>query len=167
MDNFFLSCPARMSDGREFTDHRSSQIREEIFKYNNCLSSENEARSFRIKNGDEIMDHKWNTHIKDSFCYPRDHSYHHHTKSLVSNEYNNAELLSYNGLLPKPSNHPIDFHYRMTLTKKSKNDFDNHVNKNVMHSGYPVSHCTQKYKKTNKYIPTNLYFMNHELERRS
>jgi hypothetical protein len=51
MDNYFRGCPAVMSDGRLFTDYRSSQVREELFRHRNCVISENEARTLRIDNG--------------------------------------------------------------------------------------------------------------------
>ena len=51
-DNFFHECPPMMDDGRLFTDYRSSQVREEVFKHKYCTLSQNAPRTFRIESAD-------------------------------------------------------------------------------------------------------------------
>ena len=38
MDNYYQGCPPMMNDGRGLTDYRSSQVREERFKYKYNIS---------------------------------------------------------------------------------------------------------------------------------
>ena len=68
MDNYFLTCPAMMSDGRLFTDYRASQVREDVFKRNNKLATENDTRSFITKNGDRILNNQWNNITHTFLC---------------------------------------------------------------------------------------------------
>ena len=102
MDNFFQGCPPMMDDGRLFTDFRSSQVREEIFRQKNCVISENEARTLRIDDADAIMDNEWN-YLRDTrSCFPQKNCFHKNLSTRVTTAYNNAELLAYNGDIPAP-----------------------------------------------------------------
>jgi hypothetical protein len=91
-----------MDDGRLFTDYRSSQVREELFRFKNCVISENEARTLRINNAEQIMDDEWEKLLASRSCFPRKNCYHTYPRTLTSTAYNNAELLAYNGMLPSP-----------------------------------------------------------------
>ena len=72
MDNYFPNCPARMDDGgRPFTDFRSPQVREELFKQKNGLITENEARTFRIENAEDIADEDWKRFSTTYACPPK------------------------------------------------------------------------------------------------
>lgn len=121
MDNYFKQCPPKMNDSRGFTDYRSSQVREEFFRHNNCLKSENETRLFRTDNADVIIDNEWESILNKNYCRPNKYCYHLAPTTRVTNEYNTAELLSYNGKLPKHScsNMQGCQHYRATETTKS------------------------------------------------
>jgi hypothetical protein len=152
-----------MNDGREFTDYRSSQVREEIFRYKNCLSSENETRTFRINNGDKIMDNEWNYLMKNKYCFPRKNCYHHNPKTLVSSTYNNGEVLAYNGIIAQPKCQNRCHHYRLTLTEQAKKQYDNCADENMVNSGYPVSRCPKKCNRSKRRIPDGLYFTDQEL----
>lgn len=63
MDNRVQQCPPMMSDGRLFTDWRSSSTREQYNKYINDIPSEYDYRAFLINNAQTIMDNEW-THIR-------------------------------------------------------------------------------------------------------
>jgi hypothetical protein len=161
MDNYFKGCSPMMDDGRLFTDYRSPQVREEIFKYKNCAISENEARTMRIENGEHIMDNDWAQIRNTKSCFPRKNCFHKQPSTKVTTDYNNAEILAYNGDLPAP---PCDIgchDYRLTRTRGSmagrtdctptkKNGFD----------GYPANRCPNRCAKTNRLVPDGLYVLN-------
>ena len=59
MDNFFKDCPAVMSDGRAFTDYRTSSRREQYNKMINGIVREDDYRMFLQQNANTIMDNVW------------------------------------------------------------------------------------------------------------
>jgi hypothetical protein len=138
MDNYFTDCPAMMSDGRIFTDYRSSQVREEIFRDKNCLLSENQTREFRYRNGEKILDYEWNN-IKSNYgCYPKKKCFHKSPVTRTTSIYNNAELLAYNNVIPAPGCDVYCDDFRATKTaglnsgcKEVLSGFD----------GYPIAKC--------------------------
>lgn len=155
-DNFFLECPPMMEDGRLFTDYRSSQVREEVFRYKHGVISENEARTLRIDNGEMIMDEEWEHLRKTKSCFPRKACYHQSPKTLVSTVYNNAEILAYNGKLPAPKCHPGCHDYRLTVTQGSLAGKPNCSESNGMNS-YPADRRPQKFPRTSRILPDGLY----------
>lgn len=157
MDNYYNMCPPMMDDGRLFTDYRSSQIREEVFKYKNCAISENEARTIRIDNGEEIMDEEWDYLTATKSCFPRDKCYHQHPTTRVSTFYNNAELLAYNGELPAPKCNRGCHDYRLTVTKGSRAGKKNCHSVVEPGSGYPLDRCPRRCARTNRLLPDQLY----------
>lgn len=128
MDNYFQQCPPMMSDGRGLTDYRSSQVREELFRYKNGLTSENEARTFRINNADEIMDNEWNALKKTRSCFTQKKCFHNNPTTRVTTVYNNAEILAYNGYFPAPQCTVDQQDYRLTSTKGAKRPDNAEVN---------------------------------------
>ncbi len=70
-NNNFSECPPMMEDGRLFTDFRSAQVREKYFEHKNCLGSQNEGRTFRINNGEAIMDGEWDNIVNTNGCQQR------------------------------------------------------------------------------------------------
>ncbi len=159
MDNYFQGCPPMMDDGRLFTDYRSSQVREEIFRYKNCLNSENEARTLRIENGNNIMDEEWD-HLKNTkSCLNNKICFHKNLTTRVTSGYNNAELLAYNGDLTAPTCN-VDCHdFRVTDTPGSKRGGKVGCvsEKNSEFAGYPPDRCPSRCLKTNRLLPENLY----------
>ena len=151
-----------MNDGREFTDFRSSQIREEVFRYNNCLASENETRAYRTENAERILDSEHDHLIKTKYCFPRQNCYHTYPRTLTTTKYNNAEIQAYNGKINKPSCKPVCHHYRATLTKKSKQQYDNCPNGDSQMLGYPQNKQSKRCSRTNRLLPDNLYMMPYE-----
>lgn len=156
MDNYFRGCPAMMEDGRLFTDYRSSQVREELFRYKNCVVSENEARTLRIDNGETIMDDEWDHLRKTRSCFPREHCYHTHPTTRVTSAYNNAEILANNGLLPRPKCNVGCHDYRLTVSTGSKKGRPGCKTTRVVGGGYPLERCPSRCAKTNRLLPEKL-----------
>ena len=55
-DNKYFNCPARMDDGRTFTDYRPSSDVNNMIRYSNNVMSSYEYRQFLIHNADKIME---------------------------------------------------------------------------------------------------------------
>lgn len=96
MDNYFQETPALMSDGRLYTDYRSSQVREKYFEYKNCLGSENEARTMRTLNGNQMLDDEWNYLVSTKLTTPRQVFFHTAPTTRTTNAFNMAEMNAYN-----------------------------------------------------------------------
>lgn len=54
-DNKYFDCPARMDDGRVFTDYRPSYHVDDMIRYSNNVMGSYEYRQFLIHNGTNIM----------------------------------------------------------------------------------------------------------------
>lgn len=161
MDNYFHECPPMMDDGRLFTDYRSSQVREELFRFKNCVNSENEARTLRIDNGEEIMDDDWNKTRQTKSCFPNKVCFHKHPKTKVTTSYNNAEMLAYNGIIPAPPCYRDCFDFRMTSTKGSRTPRPGCAKGSKQsqqpYYGYPTSRQPVRIPKSNRVLPDGLY----------
>jgi hypothetical protein len=158
MDNYFHQCPPMMDDGRLFTDYRSSQVREEIFRYKNCVVSENEARTLRMDNGSQILDDEWNLDRATRSCMPEKKCFHKYPITRVTTEYNNAELLAYNGEIVAPSCDNDCFDYRATVTPGSIKGRPKCFN--VKDNNYKVffdETCPKRCTKSNRLLPEALY----------
>lgn len=160
MDNYYHECPPMMEDGRLFTDFRSSQVREELFRYKHCVATENETRSLRITHADNIMDDEWNHLRNNKSCFTQKQCFHKHPTTRVTSVYNNAELLAYNGELSAPTCDVSCYDYRLTVTPSSKKGrtgckptLDNPNN------GYPVERCPSRCSRTKRMRPERLYIM--------
>lgn len=69
MDNFFKTCPPKMSDGRLFTDYRTATRRNEYVKYVNNIVRDDDYRVFLQKNADTIMDNEWDYNRRNKSCW--------------------------------------------------------------------------------------------------
>jgi len=157
MDNYFQQCPPMMSDGRLFTDYRSSQVREELFRYDNCVTSENEARTLRIDNGSKILDRDWNYDRMTKSCFPAKVCFHKNPKTQVTNVYNNAELLAYNGDLPAPRCDIDCGDFRATSTPESRTPRPGCLTEaQQAYRGYPADRDPVYFPK-NTIMPENSY----------
>jgi hypothetical protein len=116
MDNYFLTCPAMMSDGRLFTDYRASQVREDVLKKNNRLETENDVRSFITENGDRMLNNEWNKITQNVMCYPRKECFHNNERTKVTTLKNNSEILVYNKVKPNYNTCNRMSDYRLTNT---------------------------------------------------
>ena len=126
MDNYYLRCPAMMSDGRLFTDFRASQVREEAFKRNNNLKTENEIRTFITNNGEKLMNIEWDLLTKNNSCHLKKQCFHNNKYTKVTSQINNSEILMYNGDKQNTNvcnKTPHD--YRMTELKPHNNIREN------------------------------------------
>jgi hypothetical protein len=88
-----------MNDSRLFTDFRSSNVREELFKQQNNMYSENDIRDFRTENSNNIADNDWNLINKFNGCeqFKRKQKCIHNARTTkVSTKYNIDELHRYN-----------------------------------------------------------------------
>lgn len=54
-NNKYFDCPARMNDGRTFTDYRPSNTVDDMIRYSNNVMSSYEYRQFLIHNANNIM----------------------------------------------------------------------------------------------------------------
>jgi hypothetical protein len=70
MDNFYGVCPAEMSDGRLFTDYRTSTAREQYTKYINNIKTEHQYREFLQQNGKTIINNEYEYNKKNYQCNP-------------------------------------------------------------------------------------------------
>ena len=68
-DNYFLSCPPMMSDGRLFTDYRTDTRANEYVKYINHIQRDDDYRVFLQSNAETIMDNQWNYTRKHKSCW--------------------------------------------------------------------------------------------------
>ena len=119
------------------------------------IDSENEARTLRIDNAEDLMDREWNI-IRDArSCFPRKICFHQNPTTQVSTVYNNAEILAYNGELPAPKCNPNTLAYRATATRGSRDK--NNYDKPLLYTGYPQKRCPVKCAKTNRLNPERLY----------
>jgi len=77
MDNFFKTCPPKMSDGRLFTDFRTPVRREEYVKYINGIVRDDEYRLFLQQNAETILDQEFEYNKKTKSCWVNDcvHTY--------------------------------------------------------------------------------------------
>lgn len=100
MDNYFNELPPMMSDGRLFTDYRSSQLREELFMQQTGANTANEARLIREMYGGKIIDAEWNKFKNTNYAHPQKKCYHVNPLTRTTTLYNGAELMAYNGELP-------------------------------------------------------------------
>ena len=55
-DNKYFNCPARMDDGRTFTDYRPSSTVDDMIRYSNNIMGSNDYRQFLIHNAKNIME---------------------------------------------------------------------------------------------------------------
>ena len=55
VDNFYSDCPAKMSDGRSFTDYRPSCSVNEKIQKDNKITNSYSYRQFLISNADNLM----------------------------------------------------------------------------------------------------------------
>lgn len=104
-DNFYNSCPAKMSDQRFLTDHRSSTRRNEYIKYINDVYRDDQYRLFLQLNGAEILDKEWQYNKQFNSCWenPCVHKY----PTRINNEQAAQELMLYNSLSNKNTNVPL------------------------------------------------------------
>jgi len=69
-DNKFFDCPPRMSDGRHFTDYRTSCQVNDLLKVDNRISNSYQYRLFLQENANTIMDRNREIACAKNCCMP-------------------------------------------------------------------------------------------------
>jgi hypothetical protein len=97
MDNFYLSCPPKMEDGRSFTDYRTPTRREEYIKYTNKILRNDDHRLFYQQNARKIMDEEWDYLKRTENCvvngYVHDYPTRVHPINFIHEKHNYNELI--------------------------------------------------------------------------
>ena len=71
-DNKHLSCPPRVSDGRHFTDYRSSNFIDDLIRADNNISNSLHYRVFLQQNANALMDKHRQVACQLNCCGPCD-----------------------------------------------------------------------------------------------
>jgi hypothetical protein len=96
MDNYFKMCPAMMSDGRIFTDYRTSTTREQYNKISGGFARDDDYRLYLQSNGSNILNGEWENNKKKYYCFP---NVCYHTNPLrSSNALDIKEMRNYTGV---------------------------------------------------------------------
>lgn len=69
MDNFFKTCPPKMSDGRLFTDYKQATHLNEQIKYINGITRDDEYRIFLQNNARTISEREWEFAKQTKSCW--------------------------------------------------------------------------------------------------
>jgi len=121
MDNFYQTCPPKMSDGRHMTDYRPHTHIEEQIKYINGITRDDEARLFLQGNGEKIMNREWDYLRQTRSCWVNEcvHKY----PLYMYPPWFSEELHNYNSLAD-PNHKPMVCEnyndYRLTHTRNSE-----------------------------------------------
>jgi len=121
MDNFYHTCPPKMSDGRHMTDYRPHTHVEEQIKYINGITRDDEARLFLQGNAEKIMNNEWNYLRQNKSCWVNEcvHKY----PLYMYPPWFTQELQDYN-TLAVPNHKPFEcknyVDYRLTETSQKK-----------------------------------------------
>lgn len=155
MDNYFNECPPMMDDGRLFTDYRSSQVREELYRFKNSVITENEARMLRTNEAETIMDTEWKNLRTNKSCFTQKKCFHLYPTTQVSSIYNNAEILARNGQFDALACDIKHNDYRLTTTIGSE-QYKSEYNDAQQNNNYPIERLPIRYHKINRIIPDGL-----------
>lgn len=82
MDNYFQDCPPVMSDGRLFTDYKSSTRRDEYVKYINDVTRDDDYRMLLQCNATKFMDKEWEHYTKKNKCWKNTCIHNYPTRTL-------------------------------------------------------------------------------------
>lgn len=122
MDNFWKSCPPKMSDARFLTDYRTAVRREEYVKQINGFVRDDEYRMFLQKNGETIQDGTWESLKKNNSCWVND-CVHNYPTRVVPPQFV-EERRNYDAIGVKPRTKTFacaqQADYRMVLTNGTK-----------------------------------------------
>lgn len=67
-NNKYFNCPARMDDGRQFTDYRSSDYVNNIIRMTSGTMSSYDYRQYLINNANELMKENREHAVKKNGC---------------------------------------------------------------------------------------------------
>jgi hypothetical protein len=98
-NNKYFDCPARMDDGRIFTDYRPSTTVDDMIRYSNNVMSSYEYRQFLINNANNIMSVN-NNYTKEKVgcasCNYQDVPF--QTICNVNDKYSKCKMVDQNGV---------------------------------------------------------------------
>jgi hypothetical protein len=98
-NNKHFDCPARMDDGRVFTDYRPSTTVDDMIRYSNNVMSSYEYRQFLINNASNIMSVN-NDYTKEKVgcnsCNYQDIPF--QTICNVNDKYSSCKMVNQNGI---------------------------------------------------------------------
>jgi hypothetical protein len=69
MDNFYKNCPPKMNDARFLTNYKTSTSYNELIKYANNITRDDDYRLFLQTNANQIMDNEWVKLRNDDSCW--------------------------------------------------------------------------------------------------
>ena len=121
-DNYFNNCPPIMSDGRLFTDYRTSVRANEYIKNINGIERDDHYRLFLQENAELIMDNHWDYTRKNKSCWANE-CIHNYPTRMYPPWFIKERKASNDLFNPKKTtqNTCIKFNdYRATHTKSSK-----------------------------------------------
>lgn len=102
MDNFYQSCPVKMSDQRHLSDYRSSTRRNEYIRYINDITRDDQYRLFLQLNGSEIANNEWKYNKMFNSCWQN--SCVHKYPTRINNEIAAQEKVLYDSINNKRTN---------------------------------------------------------------
>jgi hypothetical protein len=98
-NNKYFDCPARMDDGRIFTDYRPSSSVDDMIRYSNNVMSSYEYRQFLINNATNIMNVNMNYTLDKVGCGSCDApTMPFHTECKVNNHFSRCDTIDSNGI---------------------------------------------------------------------
>jgi len=98
-NNKYFDCPARMDDGRIFTDYRPSSSVDDMIRYSNNVMSSYEYRQFLINNATNIMDVNMNYTVDKVGCNSCDAPIMpFHTECNINDHYSKCDTIDSNGI---------------------------------------------------------------------
>lgn len=98
-NNKYFDCPARMDDGRTFTDYRSSSTVDDMIRYSNNVMSSYDYRQFLINNANNIMkvNSQYSTDkVSCNSCNSNEVPF--NTTCDVNNQYTKCKVTNSNGV---------------------------------------------------------------------
>lgn len=96
MDNFYKTCPPKMSDGRHMTDYKESTLLDEQVKFVNGIVRDDEYRMLLQNNGSVILNKEWDYNKVHNSCWVNEcvHNY----PTYMNPKWFHQELSNYNQL---------------------------------------------------------------------
>jgi hypothetical protein len=98
-NNKYFDSPAKMNDGRIFTDYRQSNSVDDMIRYSNNIMSSYEYRQFLINNATKIMeinDKYTNDKVENGSCKAIPVPF--HTECNINRTISNCNTIDQNGI---------------------------------------------------------------------
>jgi len=157
-NNKYFDCPARMDDGRLFTDYRQSSTVDDLIRFSNNVSSSYDYRQFLIHNGNNIMNIN-SQYIKDkaecSNCTANEVPF--ATNCYVNNQFTkcvptNVNGVGINNIVEVPNNSKESYSNKLNLAQKISEETNSNYVDVTEESLY-----NQQKQRTNKYLNDRIF----------